>query len=318
MLIKQLRRIQQLADADHRELAGLASRIRLLCIPANRWIVRAGSELAVHLFLLQGSVTTSQPRRKLKAGKFGWLPNLYPGAGGIWASTTCHLVCIDTADWDILTGEHGCPLPRLDQEQWLQEFLLSNLMRRVPRILWRNLLASFKQCAFDKGAYIIRSGEVADCCFVVEHGHGVIRRGSRVLRYLNPGDFFGEDGLILNAPRNADVVATERMVLQAISLQDFSELLLERVVRQASDTGDYVRLNIAAGATDAAAAAMQAGSGEVAFPLDQARQLARTLDFGTEYMVQGGECAERALCAFILAQAGHRVVVQPYSGLEFE
>jgi CRP-like cAMP-binding protein len=44
------------------------------------------------------------------------------------------------------------------------------------------------------------------------------------LNELGPGDFFGEMGLIEDAPRNADVVAETTLTLMVLSAPAFREL----------------------------------------------------------------------------------------------
>jgi CRP/FNR family cyclic AMP-dependent transcriptional regulator len=68
---------------------------------------------------------------------------------------------------------------------------------------------------------------VAYSFFVLIEGAAEVRRGSRLVAHLGPGDFFGELALILRRPRTATVTLTAPSRLLAISAHNFKPLLLE-------------------------------------------------------------------------------------------
>jgi CRP/FNR family cyclic AMP-dependent transcriptional regulator len=74
---------------------------------------------------------------------------------------------------------------------------------------------------------IIRSGDEApDAMFFVVSGEVVVRLpGGRQLKVLGPGDFFGEMGLLLGAPRCADVATVGHVELLRLARPE-----LERAV----------------------------------------------------------------------------------------
>jgi CRP/FNR family transcriptional regulator, cyclic AMP receptor protein len=59
----------------------------------------------------------------------------------------------------------------------------------------------------EAGRYLVREGDFPYEFFAIEEGTAEVKRGEQHLAELGPGDFFGEMGLISNAPRNADVIA---------------------------------------------------------------------------------------------------------------
>jgi CRP/FNR family cyclic AMP-dependent transcriptional regulator len=63
----------------------------------------------------------------------------------------------------------------------------------------------------EAGRQLVREGEFAYEFFAIEEGTAEVKRGDQFLAELGPGDFFGEMGLIGNAPRNATVVANTPM-----------------------------------------------------------------------------------------------------------
>jgi CRP-like cAMP-binding protein len=78
---------------------------------------------------------------------------------------------------------------------------------------------------FRAGAAIVRLGEPGDTFYVILDGHAlVVREAGRPLK-LHAGDFFGELALIENAPRSADVIATDDVTALAIGHTAFKKLL---------------------------------------------------------------------------------------------
>jgi CRP/FNR family transcriptional regulator, cyclic AMP receptor protein len=81
--------------------------------------------------------------------------------------------------------------------------LFAGLSRRE-----RKLVARFAdEVSFPPGAVLCREGDSAYDFFAIEEGTARVRRGDQLLNELGPGDFFGETGIIEDAPRNASVTA---------------------------------------------------------------------------------------------------------------
>jgi CRP-like cAMP-binding protein len=82
----------------------------------------------------------------------------------------------------------------------------------------RRLLASrADELEVSPGKKLCSTGETAHQFFVIEDGTAKVVRDGQYLDELGPGDFFGEMGLLDNAPRNADVVAQTPLRLMVLS-----------------------------------------------------------------------------------------------------
>jgi CRP-like cAMP-binding protein len=78
------------------------------------------------------------------------------------------------------------------------------------------------------GRLVCRKGESAHELYVIESGTAKVVRDDQYLDELGPGDFFGEMGLVEDAPRNAHVIATTPMTLMILSGPAFRQLEREQ------------------------------------------------------------------------------------------
>lgn len=85
---------------------------------------------------------------------------------------------------------------------------------------------SLDTCVFDKGAVVIRQGDVGEQFFMIEAGEAeVVKDGEGVIARLTKGDYFGESALINDAPRNATVQAATRLKVATLGKRAFVRLL---------------------------------------------------------------------------------------------
>jgi CRP-like cAMP-binding protein len=76
----------------------------------------------------------------------------------------------------------------------------------------------------EAGTVLCGKGRSAHEFFVIEDGTARVVRDGQFLNELGPGEFFGEMGLIEDAPRNADVIAETPLTLMVLSAPAFREL----------------------------------------------------------------------------------------------
>jgi CRP-like cAMP-binding protein len=107
----------------------------------------------------------------------------------------------------------------MDEEALRRVHLFDGLSRKQ-----RKLLAMWvDEVDVPPGKVLCSKGKTADEFFVIEEGTARVVRDGQYLDELGPGDFFGEMGLLENAPRNADVIAETPltvMVLRAPALKE--------------------------------------------------------------------------------------------------
>lgn len=76
----------------------------------------------------------------------------------------------------------------------------------------------------EAGREIVREGEYPYEFFAIEEGTAEVKRGDQHLAELGPGDFFGEMGLLENAPRNASVVTRSPLTAVVMTGSAFRQI----------------------------------------------------------------------------------------------
>jgi len=93
---------------------------------------------------------------------------------------------------------------------------------------------------FDEGETAVQKGDLGDTCYIICSGRAEARApgiwGDEVLGSLGHGDFFGELALLLDQPRNADVVCLEAVRCLALGRSD-----LETLMTRSPDVAELVR-----------------------------------------------------------------------------
>ena len=301
MLLAYLSRIPQLRGVTTAELHGLVRSSRFLCIPANRWLMQCEEDLGAYFFLLKGRMQTLEPDRCLRAGRS--LHYFYPGCRGAKTISVCQILRIEATHFDFITGLQKDGARVLEgTELWLTKFLSSRMMAALSQAEWQRLLKDARRFDVSTGETVINYGAVGEACFIVESGIAHVHRQGRTLRWLGPGDFFGEDSILSNRLRNADITALEPMRLHAIAADTFVDVAVPALVPVVEQAVGGVRLNVG---TDDEFDAKRVD-------VHCIRGLTETLDPAEQYFVVGGRVSDRMLCAFLLRQQGLQgtVIVQ--------
>lgn len=112
---------------------------------------------------------------------------------------------------------------------WLETVLKSNLFFKVPPTNVAAILKKLKVKTVSAGEAIVRQGEIGDRCYFIKEGAAEVTRaqsgGRELLANIEEGRCFGEDALITETVRNANVTMTSDGVLLELSKEDFIPLM---------------------------------------------------------------------------------------------
>ncbi len=261
--------------------------VQLVDVPAQRWLLRPGRRLSGRYYLVQGSVRLFSPQRDVCHQAQEARAPLYPGCEALFTLSQVRLLHADAAAIAFLLGGAHSGAGAKNLADWERRFMNSPLLQRLDAGVWQQLLSALDERPFSEGDRLVVEGSAAHDFFVLKAGHAAVRRRGQTVAHLGPGDFFGEDALLLNARRNATVTATGAGTILRLPKDRFTTLLADNVVRFVSSAGEGVRLDV--GAEGA---------------LSRLRETIPSLDPEHRYHVVGGELPQRALATFILTQKG--------------
>lgn len=231
-------------------LAEIRARIQLLRLPPGRLVFKRGEPAARALFLIEGAVDMTDASfqvRPLPADddeNYLALDN-YP-THTVNAITTAPSIfyALDRNHLDLLMTWTQAAESMLEegddaeQRDWMDALLGSELFAQVPPARIQSLFVKFEEHPCHLGDVIVREGDSGDTFFVIKQGKAMVTRQhsgrEETLAALTAGNFFGEDALISDAPRNATVTMTSDGLLMRLGKDDFRALLQQSVVRRVS------------------------------------------------------------------------------------
>lgn len=231
----------------------LASKTYVESVSAGRIIFKEGDTDRKSVYLLEGEISLSSSAGKKKQLQGGsdickhpianQQPRSYTGS----AKTNCKIIRIDSdlldilLTWDQLSGievgeiqveEETVHEESVTGEDWMTRILQSKAFLQVPPANIQAMFMRMKEINTKAGDVIIKQGEEGDYYYIIKSGKCKVTRASKtgselVLATLHEGDVFGEEALLSEAKRNANIVMATDGVLMQLSKQDFNELLKE-------------------------------------------------------------------------------------------
>jgi len=108
--------------------------------------------------------------------------------------------------------------------------ILQRAFPGIPERETENMVSIGEMCSYPSGTMLCKEDAIEDAFYILLDGKVEITKiinndYKRLLKHLGPGDFFGEMGLIHNAPRAATVVTTMPTTVLSIHKKAFDSLL---------------------------------------------------------------------------------------------
>jgi len=208
-------------------------------------------------------------------------------------------------------------LPENIDRDWLLLLLQSRIFYRLPPMNILEILASLEEVSVLEGQKIIAIGEEADSCYFIKKGKVQVCQNIDdeylTVAYLGRGDFFGEEGLLKDSPRNADVIMLEDCVLMRLVKKDFDRLLKKPTLQAFSfELANNQVQNQEAAWLDVRLAeefSLQHLTHALHLPLPDIRLKSRQLPLNQHYIICCDNGQRSAAAAFLLGIQGYNVSV---------
>ncbi len=318
---------------NFQELAGKAV---IEDIPQGRTIFKAGDNDRKTIYLIDGEVDLVMPtgqKLPLRSGTDSArhpIGNQQPRKHTAVAKTPCKITRIDSdlldilLTWDQMSGIEVGEITATDQDggeggedDWMTRILQSKAFMQVPAANIQAMFMRIQEHAVKAGDVIIKQGDDGDFYYIIKHGKCKVTRPSKsgselILASLGDGDAFGEEALLSEAKRNANIIMTTDGVLMRLAKADFNQLLKEPMLnwltRKQAD--ELVQKEGAVWVDVRLESEHQANGipGSMNVPLFMLRMKADSLPAGKKYILYCDTGRRSSAGAFLLSERGHQVL----------
>jgi len=292
-------------DIDRKSVYIIDGQVEIVSSTGESKIVMAGSDIAKH------ALSNQQPRKFTATAK-----------------VDCQIIRIDSdlldilLTWDQLSGIEVDEIQvdenddEDDDSDWMTRILQSKSFLQIPPANIQAMFMRMQDVPAKKGDVIIKQGGDGDYYYIIKHGKAKVTRTSKTgseltLATLGDGDAFGEEALLSEAKRNANIVMTTDGSLVRLSKEDFNELLKEPMLSWVSSAeGDAMVKDEGAVWLDVRLESEHKNSGiegSVNIPLFMLRLKAQTLDDNKKYILYCDTGRRSSACAYLLSERGLQV-----------
>jgi CRP-like cAMP-binding protein len=209
-------------DTDRKAVYLIEGEVQLMADSGQASIVKAQTDVAKH------PLANNQPRKQSAVAK---------------VDSKITRLDSDLLDilltWDQMSGievdEIQVEEAEADDEEggdWMTRILQSKAFLQVPPGNIQAMFMRIQEIQVKAGETIIKQGDDGDYYYIINHGKAKVTRSSKTgseltLATLSDGDAFGEEALLSEAKRNANIVMATDGALMRLSKEDFNELLKE-------------------------------------------------------------------------------------------
>ncbi|NNE38448.1 MAG: cyclic nucleotide-binding domain-containing protein [Gammaproteobacteria bacterium] len=227
----------------------LASKTHVEEVPAGRAIFKAGDSDNQSIYLVEGEVELKAANGAVSLIKAGSeqakhaMSNLQPRKHTATTKSACKITRIDSdlldilMTWDQMSGIEVDEIVEEETDEdeggdWMTRILQSKAFMQIPPANIQAIFMRMQEVPVKAGETIIKQGDDGDFYYIINKGKCKVTKPSKTateltLATLSDGDAFGEEALLSEAKRNANIVMLTDGVLMRLSKEDFNELLKE-------------------------------------------------------------------------------------------
>ena len=315
-----------LNSENFQELAGKAT---VESIQAGKTIFKEGEVDRKTIYLIEGEILLSNDKGEKKTITAGTdtakhpVANFQPRKHTAVANKPSKITRIDSdlldilLTWDQMSGIEVDEITATEEEEtggddWMTRILQSQAFRLVPPANIQAIFMRMQEVPVRAGETIIKQGEDGDYYYIIKTGKCKVTRASKTgseltLATLGDGDAFGEEALLTDSKRNANIVMVTDGILMRLSKEDFNELLKEPNLTWV--TGEEADVMTREGAVwvDVRLESEHANDGiegSINIPLFMLRMKADSLDTSKKYIIYCDSGRRSSAAAFLLNERG--------------
>ena len=323
----------------------LASKTFLESVAAGKTIFKEGDHDKKAIYVVEGQVevSTGSPKDKDVTTPAGYIvkagtekakhaiANRQPRKQSAVAKTDCTIIRIDSdlldilLTWDQLSGievadihADDADIKTSDDEEgdWMTSILQSKAFLQIPPANIQAMFMRMQEFPAKAGVEIIKQGDDGDYYYIIKQGKCKVTRNSKAgtpltLATIGAGDAFGEEALLSDTKRNANVVMETSGSLMRLSKDDFNELLKEPMLSWLteeeadamveSESATWIDVRMESEHKESGIA------GSINIPLNTLRIKVGTLDPKQKYIVYCDSGRRSSAAAFLLSERGIQV-----------
>ncbi len=206
--------------------------------------------------------------------------------------------------------------PNAEQSEWMMSMMQTTAFTRLPAANIQSLFSHMEEIETRAGDLVVKAGDPGDYYYVIKQGRCRVTlpsdTGEVILAELGPCSSFGEEALITDSVRNANVTMLTNGKLMRLAKEDFLQLL-EAPLLQWINYPTLVKM-AANGAVRIDVRFRREFEhnglrGSINIPQNQLRGAISELDKAKKYIVYCDSGQRSATCAFLLSQQGFDVYV---------
>jgi len=102
-----------------------------------------------------------------------------------------------------------------------------SIFESLDKISKYNVAQKLKKKEFNPNTKIIKKGEIGDTLYIIKEGIVSCRIGMKEIRKLSNNEYFGQNAILMEVKRGADIITLQKCVCYEISKNDLKEALSE-------------------------------------------------------------------------------------------
>lgn len=332
-LLYHISRLSPLNQVPPKHQSELCKLLKPRAFAKGSVIIRSSIENSDAFFLIEGSVEirhSFDQRQQFTADIADQALHVYlpdEAAVKVRALEECRILAIDKEQLDsLLVVEKDYTIHYLDegevtldndtliddnfQEDWDNVFIRSNLAANLPHSVIHELMSQLENIEVKSGDTVVKANTAGDYFYIIKQGSAIVEtavdgpfNGEKFR--LTAGSYFGDEALVAETTRNANVIMASDGVLGRLNIDAFNQLIKQSLVEplpipRAELTGDVklidVRFPIEFNNDKV--------EGAENIPISFLRQQLDQLQMTSQYVITPANDSRAELATYIMRQAG--------------